>query len=147
MDRFQSNCFELIQFSTNGIHIRNESFYVVRPSNAAIMSSMKKGLELNRKWVGDWEVPSYVIVQYVARCIYYIDKGQIGSKSRACEYFGKKYQGNEYFMESGKLRNPFDTSDANGRFPNHLNDANSALDIFEKVLNSIENGDLTTAST
>jgi len=147
MDKFLSNCFELIQFSTNGIRIRSKDFSVVMPSNSMILGSMKKGLEYNRKWVGDLEVPSYLIIQYAARCIYFIDHGKIGSKAKACEYFASKYPGNAYFLECGKLRKPFDEPSLGGKYPNHQKDANFALDYFEKVLNMIENGDLTIAST
>jgi len=147
MNKFLSNCFELIQFSTNGIRIRNKTFSVIMPSNSLIMNSMKKGLEMNRKWVGDWEVPSYLIVQYVARCIYYIRNGKIGSKKTACKYLATQFIDDEYIRESGDLRKPFDESDLNGKYPNHLGSAKKALDEFEKVINMLENGDLTIAST
>jgi len=128
------NCFDMIQFKNYHYCKNKTSIDFYTPSFEEIKNCIINDYNIWNKYVDDEDVPSYVVVQWAARTIYYLNKNEIGSKTKSCIYMASKYQNNEFFKYCGGIRHPFDKSLIKDIYPNEKEYAKNAISIIGEYI-------------
>jgi hypothetical protein len=138
---FQNNYFDLIQIKNNGIYYRNKKCPIYEPKKKEINEFITLEIDKLIKLLDDNMVPSIVIIQFVARTLYYINHNQIGSKKTSCLEYSIKYNNNELIKKYGEINYPDNTMEVDKNFPEHkkiaLESLNELKEIMEKGQNCI----------
>jgi hypothetical protein len=117
IEKFVNNVFDIIQIRDNGLYYKNTSILIYEPSNYEIMEYLFHEINKNKKFIEDNIIPEYVVVQFVARSIYYLKNRKIGSKKESCEEYGKNHKNREYIQECGSVYIPDNIEKIKRKFP------------------------------
>ena len=124
INSFQNNCFDLIQIKQKGISYKNKKYDIYEPSNDEVNQYILGEIDSNKKMVNKGVIPSFVVIQFVARTAFYLNNKRIGSKKEACIEFYRKYINNEFIRQCSEQG---DFKEIERKFPEHKKIALQAL--------------------
>ena len=104
--KFENSMLDLVQWKMNGRMVYGNSMEINIPNEIAINKNIEKDYLQWKKYIDDIDLPSYVVVQWVARTLFFLNYKRIGSKTESCRYFYDNYYKNEYVKESISIRSP-----------------------------------------
>jgi hypothetical protein len=137
--RFQNNVFDLIQMKNNGIYLKGGKINIYEPSKAEIEKYIFEEIKLQKRLIEENVAPpSHTIIQFVARTMYYIETGKIGSKEEACKKYSKKVGNNKLIEKCGKIKYPDDYNEFEINYPEHKLIAKQSLNDLMELLVKID---------
>ena len=127
---FNNSIFDLIQFRTNAEVYDYQKENIYEPQKVEIENAIRNEIVLYKNCINDKEFPAHVIVQFVARTIYYLEHNRICSKGRGCELLYNVLN-DEYVKKCQTIKMQDDYNEIAEQYPNRFEVAKKALDLLE----------------
>jgi len=128
---FQQNYIDLIQIKQNGISFKNKKYIIYEPSFQEVKQYILEEISKYEMLLNDSVIPSFVIIQFVARTVFYLEHNRIGSKKLSCEEFYEKYINDEFIKLCGIEGN---YKELEIKFTNHKNVAANSLNKLSEIM-------------
>jgi hypothetical protein len=96
INSFVHNCFDLMQLKNNGISYKNKYINIYGPTFNEIKCFIQNEIINFKELLENNTIPSYVVIEFSARTIFYLNHHKIGSKNKSYKEYFEKYMKKDY---------------------------------------------------
>jgi hypothetical protein len=131
---FQHNCFDLIQLKNNAISYKNIQYSIYEPCKEKINEFVLSEIENFENYMDNNIIPSHVIIQFVARTLYYFEHRKIGTKKEACIEYSKRLGESDFIKKCGDANYTKNWEIFESQFIDHKNMAKNSLKDLRNIV-------------